>query len=371
MNYPSRASKSAAISNIFADIEDDFDDSLEQNFVDENIIDGCGDSNEEISPEILEVIDEDDGGVLPLEMLDKVDTLNDNLSDEEEILPLRKRIGAPSDHQELSSDWKWIDPKSCAAKVPAKNICRFKSGPKLGIHPITEMESLMLFLDNIIPILQQYTNLAGRRMVQLYKNSHVSRNVSWKAITTNELKAFLGLHIIGGAYGSQYRQAKELWSDMHGQPIFRATMSEQRFRAIKRCFRMDDPLRRDKSDKLSPVRHVWEIFQKKLTEYYIPGPYLTIDEQLVEYHGRVAFKQYIKSKPGKFGLKIFWVNDATSSFALKGIVYIGEQTLSDKTRPFSEVISLELAMPFLKESRNITCDNCMVHLNRSCRKTTE
>ncbi len=52
---------------------------------------------------------------------------------------------------------------------------------------------------------------------------------------------------------------------------------------IKRAFRTDDPLRRDKKDKLAPVRHVWSEMQKNFFANYTAGPYLTIDEQLVEF----------------------------------------------------------------------------------------
>ena len=42
-----------------------------------------------------------------------------------------------------------------------------------------------------------------------------------------------------------------------------------------------------------------------LRQPFEPSANLTVDEQLVEFHGRVRFKQYIDSKPGKFGIKTF------------------------------------------------------------------
>ena len=42
-----------------------------------------------------------------------------------------------------------------------------------------------------------------------------------------------------------------------------------------------------------------------LRQRFEPSTNLTVDEQLVEFHGRVRFRQYIDSKPGKFGIKTF------------------------------------------------------------------
>ena len=119
-----------------------------------------------------------------------------------------------------------------------------------------------------------------------------------------EIEAFIGLHTIMGALKGSHRNTVSLWSERDGPPACRATMSRERFLLIKRFFRTDDRNRRDPNDPLSPVRHVWNIFSEKIKEYYTPKPNLTIDEQLLEYHGRVQFQIYIATKPGKYGLKI-------------------------------------------------------------------
>ena len=54
---------------------------------------------------------------------------------------------------------------------------------------------------------------------------------------------------------------------------------------------------------------------------------LTIDEQLLEHHGQVDFRQYIVTKPGKFGIKIYWQTEAKSSYCPAGFVYIGADSI--------------------------------------------
>ena len=103
------------------------------------------------------------------------------------------------------------------------------------------------------------------------------------------------------------------------------------------------------------------MFIHKLGQYYHPNAELCIDEQLLEYHGRVRFRQYMASKPGKFGLKIFWLTDAVNSYALCGIPYIGKETInaieSSPNIPYAGRITVQLPQGFLDKGYNIATDN--------------
>lgn len=195
-----------------------------------------------------------------------------------------------------------------------------------------ERAFLLLFLDHFLTESIRYTNLHGKRMVRQWNSKNGNNKRKWALVDADEMEAFIGLHILAGAFKAQYRSTEELWSERDGQPVFRATMSRERFCSIKSALRFDDPLRRDKEDPLAPIRHVFEIFTMKLHQYVESGPHLCVDEQLVEFHGQVKFRQYIPSKPGKFGIKIFWVTDAETSYCLNGLVYIGKNPCQRRPR---------------------------------------
>ncbi|XP_067102693.1 piggyBac transposable element-derived protein 4-like [Osmerus mordax] len=55
------------------------------------------------------------------------------------------------------------------------------------------------------------------------------------------------------------------------------------------------------------------------------GPEVTVDEQLLAFRGRCPFKQYMPSKPAKYGIKSWVACDAKSSYAWKMQVYTGKQ----------------------------------------------
>ena len=109
-------------------------------------------------------------------------------------------------------------------------------------------------------------------------------------------------------------------------------MSENRFHQIKKHLRFDDKLRRIRDDPLAPVRDIVNQFNVDVNKVYRPGPFICVDEMLLEFHGRVRFRQYIPTKPGKFGIKVYWSVDAENSYPLQCLVYIGEKTLSSEEK---------------------------------------
>ena len=86
-------------------------------------------------------------------------------------------------------------------------------------------------------------------------------------------------------------------------------------------------LKRNHDDPLAPIREVFRKVNEKFDFVLQPEENLTIDEQLLEFYGRVKFRQYISSKPGKYEIKIFWLSKAASEFYLNGLVYIGQGTI--------------------------------------------
>ena len=87
-------------------------------------------------------------------------------------------------------------------------------------------------------------------------------------------------------------------------------MSYERLKQLKTGVRFDDRRTRDQVDPLAPIRQVVDLFNTSLRENYEPGPHLCIDEQLIEFHGRVKFRRYIPTKPGKYGMLLYWVTEA-------------------------------------------------------------
>ena len=54
-----------------------------------------------------------------------------------------------------------------------------------------------------------------------------------------------------------------------------------------------------------------------------PYENITVDEQLVPFCGRCSFRQNIKSKPAKYGLKLWLLCDSSTSYVLNAQIYTG------------------------------------------------
>ena len=53
-------------------------------------------------------------------------------------------------------------------------------------------------------------------------------------------------------------------------------------------------------------------------------PSMTVEEQLVCFRGRCPFKQYVPSKPDKYGIKIWTICDYSCSYTWEMQLYIGK-----------------------------------------------
>ena len=90
---------------------------------------------------------------------------------------------------------------------------------------------------------------------------------------------------------------------------------------ISRYIRFDNRANRDRSIKDAPIHYLWELFVQNCMPSYIPSAFMTVDEQLCNYGGRVLFKCYIPTKPGKYGIKIWCLCEDTTAYFINGQIY--------------------------------------------------
>ncbi|CAH2000087.1 unnamed protein product [Acanthoscelides obtectus] len=138
-------------------------------------------------------------------------------------------------------------------------------------------------------------------------------------------------------------------------------MSEQRFRFLLRCLRFDninDRNMRKELDKMAAIREVFELFTNNFEKYFSPSEYLTIDEQLLAFRGRAAFRQYIPNKLSKYGIKTFALVDAKTAYTMKLETYVGLQPPGPYQQSNNaKDIVMRIVEPVQGTNRNITGDN--------------
>lgn len=194
----------------------------------------------------------------------------------------------------------------------------------------------------------EMTNLYGSRR---YKEK-------WEPVDIVTMRAYYGLLLLAGVHRSHGECVTELWDDHNGRPIFRATMSLEKFKLINRCIRFDDRemrLQTETRDKMAPIRKIFDKWVHRLKMLYVPGKNVTVDEQLVPFRGRCPFTQYIPSKPAKYGMKKWILCDSESYYAYNIELYVGRNR---NERPeVNQGARVVLTLTEGLNGRNVTCDN--------------
>ena len=143
-----------------------------------------------------------------------------------------------------------------------------------------------------------------------------------------ELKAFFGILYLLGVSKGNYKSIRNLWSNSPmAKPIFKATASVNRFESICYHLRFDSMNTREERralDKFPPFREVCNFFESKCRENYKPSAEVCIDKQLILFRGRRPFRQYLPSKPDKYGMKLFLLVDCSIGYVHTSQPYVGK-----------------------------------------------
>lgn len=130
------------------------------------------------------------------------------------------------------------------------------------------------------------------------------------------------------------------------------------------CIRFDDSATRAErraGDKFCLMRDVFVMFEGNLRKHFKPSDCLTVDETLVSYRGRCAFKVYTPTKPGKYGILIRSVADARYRYIWKLWPYSGRPEAPDQATPGVIMESVPALVRYLVDDvknsgRSITMD---------------
>jgi len=304
-----------------------------------------------------------------LESEHDTDTTQSNDSADEAITNVSRHeitvenIDLPTYVGKDKSIW-YMYPPPRNVRTRAHNTLNIRPGPIGYAKQVkTPYESWSLFFpDTVIMEIVKCTNINISRIRPNYNRPRA-------ALDTNieEMKAVFGLLYMAGVMKSSHQNLSDLWArDGTGVDFFRSTMCLTRFQFILRALRFDDITTRNERrsvDKLAPIRNIFNGFVQKCQENYVVGEYTTIDEILESFRGRCNFRQYIRNKPAKYGIKIFALCDARKFYTLNMEVYAGKQPdgpYQIDNNPHKVVE--RLVIPITKSGRNVTMDNWFISI---------
>ena len=137
-------------------------------------------------------------------------------------------------------------------------------------------------------------------------------------LDSNDLKAFIMILLVSGYVDLPRRPM--FWErspDVENGAVS-SKMSRNRFDEIMKYLHQADNTDIDANDKFSKVRPLLIKLNEKCLSNYLPEEAISIDESMVPYFGRHGCKQFMKSKPVKFGYKL-WVAATPIGYAIQFI----------------------------------------------------
>jgi hypothetical protein len=174
-------------------------------------------------------------------------------------------------------------------------------------------------------------------MEEFARHTNATAPHDWRPTTARELYAFLGVHLFMGI--DRLPRTDMYWSETFSHPLITAVFSRDRFKQLLRFFRVvaPDPAAADRD----PLPHIASLAAKLNASFaanYTPSQQLALDEAMVAFKGRSPIKQYIPSKPHKWGYKIYCLS--SEDYLLHFEVYAGAERRSDDGVTFDTVMRM-------------------------------
>ena len=79
------------------------------------------------------------------------------------------------------------------------------------------------------------------------------------------------------------------------------------------------------ADKLWEVRWYLDYLKDRFQELYEVNGFVSVDESMVKFKGRLSFRQYLPLKPTKWGIKVWVMAESSTGYVSNFQVYTGRK----------------------------------------------
>ena len=151
-------------------------------------------------------------------------------------------------------------------------------------------------------------------------------NFEFRDITEREMRSFLGATLLMGIIRKPY--IRQYWDTQNFilTPIFSQIMGRDRYSNILRFLRFSDPTQPDARAKTKRLSD-YDIIASHVCQKYTPEMEQSLDESLLSFKGRLNFKQFIRIKRARFGIKIFILCDIHGYNMISYATYFAKQPI--------------------------------------------
>ena len=134
-------------------------------------------------------------------------------------------------------------------------------------------------------------------------------------------------------------------------------MIRNRFCEILQNLHFADNRKDDKTDKAFKMRPVIDHLNSKFFEVLSNDSEKRIDEHMVKFKGRSGMKQYIKSKPIKWGFKFWFRCSSKSGYLYQMDIYLESKQILEFNLGLGEEVALHLTKELGRSFCTVYFDN--------------
>lgn len=217
----------------------------------------------------------------------------------------------------------------------------------VGVHPEicqnytnkTPIDFFCLFVtDDIFDLMVVETN---RYANQNLHNPHLepkARLRQWKDTDPQEMRIFFGIVLWMGLV--KYPNLQNYWSrkEIYSNKVCNK-MSRNRFQLLLSMWHFHDNEDVENTSRIIKVSPLLDKLKIRYQAVVVPDKNICIDETIVPFRGRLSFRQYIKNKRHKFGIKLYKLC-TTGGYTYNLSVYCGKEPVTDEPVPTRVVQNL-------------------------------
>lgn len=186
----------------------------------------------------------------------------------------------------------------------------------------------LLLDDVLLESIVRETNIYAFEVFGKPNLTEHSRINKWKDLNVDELKTFIGLILHMGTIRLNRNQVYWKTHRLFDFKCFREQMSWDRFLLFLRCLHFARNVEEDEDDatdnRLMKVEMLVDYFNNKMNEVYYTCKELSLDEGMVLWRGWLLFRQYIKGKRHKYGIKLYSLCEP-GGLVVQFAIYSGSQ----------------------------------------------
>ncbi|CAK9820264.1 PiggyBac transposable element-derived protein 4 [Anthophora plagiata] len=212
-----------------------------------------------------------------------------------------------------------------------------------------------LFLtESLLNKIVQETNRYAAQQIAKFHALRSSRLRKWKDTSAKELQVFFGLlmHTVTISLPSIEYYWKT--SESYNLDFWKKRMSKNRFQLILRFLHFNNN-EEQVDGRLLKINLISQHFNETMDRIYKPRRKLCIDEAIVFWRGRLIFRQYVKNKRRKYGIKLYELCEP-DGIILRVKIYAGKfDDLSGRNHTSNVVLAL--MDDFLNRDHELYMDN--------------